>query len=133
MNKQDMLQLKNWAIVGATPKTDRFGYKIWKLMPERGYTVYGVNARSSEIEGIPLYASLEEIDAPIDVVNMIVNPKVALDILPSIKDLGIQNVFFQPGSFDEAVLQKAEELGLHVVADECVYRELKDSGFLFKE
>jgi predicted CoA-binding protein len=51
MNKDEMLQLRNWAIIGVTPKKDRYGYKIWRQMKEKGYTVYGVNPNYEEIDG----------------------------------------------------------------------------------
>ena len=73
MNKEEMLTLRNWAIVGATAKPDRFGYKIWKQMQEKGYTVYGVNPNYDEIEGIKVYDSLSAIGQPVDAIDMVIN------------------------------------------------------------
>ena len=29
--KEEMLELKNWAVVGASAKKERYGYQLWKL------------------------------------------------------------------------------------------------------
>ena len=93
MNKEQMLALPNWAVVGATPKKDRFGYKIWKQMQDAGYTVYGVNPGYEEIDGQKIYADLTEIPGPVDAIDMIVNPKLVSEVLKTAKELGIQNIF----------------------------------------
>lgn len=122
--KADMLEQKKWAIVGVSENKERFGYKIWKLLIERGYTVYGINPKYDKIEGIKIYKSLKELPEKIDVVNVIVNPKISLVLLDEIKNQGIDYAWFQPGSLDEEVLDKAESSDLKFVYHECVYAEL---------
>ncbi len=43
MTIKDALAEKVWAVIGATHKTDKFGYKIYKCLKEHGYEVYPVN------------------------------------------------------------------------------------------
>ena len=122
MNK--MLNLKRWALLGATNDTTRFGYKIFRLLEDKGYTVYGINPKYASIDGIKLYKSIEELPEVIDGINIIVNPKIALESLPKIKAKGIKNVWFQPGSFNEEVIEEAKKLGFNIEVANCMHVEL---------
>ena len=122
MNK--MLNLKRWALLGATTDTTRFGYKIFRELEDRGYTVYGINPKYDSIDGIKLYKSIEELPELIDGINVIVNPKITLEALPKIKAKGIKNVWFQPGSFNEEVIEEAKNLGFNIELEDCMHVEL---------
>ena len=41
------------------------------------------------------------------------------------KSKGIKNVWFQPGSFNDEVLEKAKSLGLNIEASHCAFVELQ--------
>lgn len=47
---------------------------------------------------------------------MITPPKITLQAVEDAKKLGVRGLWLQPGSFDDAVLKKAEELGVPLVA-----------------
>ncbi|HOK62297.1 MAG TPA: CoA-binding protein [Soehngenia sp.] len=123
--KEQMLNLKNWAVIGVTSKKDRYGYKIWKTLKEHGYNAYGVSPNYDEIEGEKIYHSIEDITETIDVVDMVVAPRISIDVLDEIKNKGVEFVFFQPGSYNEEVLKKADELGLSYIVEDCIYATLK--------
>lgn len=122
--KDEMFKKEVWAVIGITDKTERFGYKIPKLLEEKNYKVYGVNPKLDELEGIKVYKNLSQVPEKIDVINMIVNPKFAKIYLEEAKELGIKNVFFQPGSYQEETIEYAKELGFNIVTD-CVYASLR--------
>ena len=122
--KDEMLKKEVWAVIGITDKTERFGYKIPKLLEEKNYKVYGVNPKLDELEGIKVYKNLSQVPEKIDVINMIVNPKFAKTYLEEAKELGIKSVFFQPGSYQEETIEYAKELGFNIVTD-CVYASLR--------
>ncbi len=124
INMNKMLNLKRWALLGATTDTTRFGYKIFRELEDRGYTVYGINPKYDSIDGIKLYKSIEELPELIDGINVIVNPKITLEALPKIKAKGIKNVWFQPGSFNEEVIEEAKKLGFNIELEDCMHVEL---------
>jgi predicted CoA-binding protein len=124
INMNEMLNLKRWALLGATNDTTRFGYKIFRLLEDKGYTVYGINPKYASIDGIKLYKSIEELPEIIDGVNMVVNPKISLEALPKIKAKGIKNVWFQPGSFNDEVIEEAKKLGFNIEVENCMHVEL---------
>lgn len=121
---QTMLAEKDWALVGAHPNADKYGYKIFKKLLDHDYDVKAVNPVYDNIDGIKTYKSLKDIKTPITCVNVVVNPERALAVVKEAIDLGIQYIWFQPGAFNEAVIDYAENAGLHVVYHACVLVEL---------
>ena len=119
-----MLAEKTWAVIGVTPNTDKFGYKIWKRLKDRGYDVYAVNPKYESIEGEPCYSSLSALPVKPAVIDFVVRRNITLQTLQEAHQLGIKNVWFQPGTYDEAVKEKAKELGMNTVYD-CVLVQLK--------
>jgi len=70
-----------FAVVGATPKREKYGYKIFKSLKEAGYKVYAVNPNHEEIEGERCYASLSELPEKPDVVDIVVPGRRTLTYL----------------------------------------------------
>lgn len=125
-NKAEMLDKKVWAVVGATPSEEKFGYKIWEILREHDYETYGVNPKYDEIKGQKIYKSLKDIPVKPDVIDFVVPPKVALASLEEAKELGIEYLWFQPGTFDDNVIEKAEEMGFKILYHDCVLATLKE-------
>lgn len=120
----DMLKFKRWALLGATDDKEKYGYKIFRSLEDKGYTVYGINPKYETIDGIKVYKSIDDVPAIVDGINIIVNPKIALASLPAIKAKGIKNLWFQPGAFNDEVIAKAEEMGFNIEKEKCMYVEL---------
>ncbi len=123
MDALEMLKEKNWAVIGASIDKSKFSYKIPKILKEQGYKVYLINPKYDEIEGQKVYNNLKEVPGKIDAIDMIVNPKFAKGYLEEAKQLGIKNIFFQPGSFDKSLEKILEDSNFNVVND-CVFRRL---------
>ncbi|MBW9155402.1 CoA-binding protein [Clostridium sp. FP2] len=124
IKSDEMVKMKKWALIGASPDESKFGYKILMLLKKKGYTVYGINPKYDEINGTKIYNSLKDLPEAVDAVSVIVNPNVALRALDEIIDFGIDNVWFQPGSYNQEVLDKAKNNELNIVFHECLYVEL---------
>ena len=123
--KKEMMESKNWAVIGVSGNKDKYGYKIWKILRENEYKVYGVSPNYSELEGEKIYESLNFIPEKVDVLNMIVPPKISIKVLEEAKKIGIEMIFFQPGTYNDEVVAKAEELNLRYLLGDCVYATLK--------
>lgn len=122
---EEMLQLKEWAVIGASDKKDRYGYKIFKKLQQHNYEVYAINPGCEEIESIKCYKGLKELPKVVKCVNMVVNPKISMQVLDTINELKIKNVWFQPGSFNKDVINKANELKLNIINEHCILVELR--------
>ena len=63
--------MKRVAVVGISPKEDRASHGIAKFLVNLGIEVVGVNPMQSEpILGCPVYASLEDVPGPVDIVDI---------------------------------------------------------------
>ncbi len=118
--KKEMLDKKIWAVVGATPNEDKFGYKIYKKLKNRGYEVYAVNPRYDEVDSDKCYHSLSDLPVKPNCVDMVVPPQVTNKTLEEIKANNIEYVWFQPGTFTEKTINLADEKGLKSVYYDCV-------------
>ncbi|MCF0155900.1 MAG: CoA-binding protein, partial [Veillonella sp.] len=98
MTIQEALQKKVWAVLGATDKTHKFGYKIYAHMKAAGYEVYPVNPRVETIDGQVCYNSLTDLPVKPDVVDFVVPESAGLAALDECLELGIQTVWLQPGA-----------------------------------
>jgi predicted CoA-binding protein len=126
MKAKEMLNMKKWAVVGATQNCEAFGYKIFKALQNHGYTVYPVSPKYDEIDGVKAYKSLKDVPEKVDVVDFVVNPKVGMSVLDEIIELGIENIFLQPGTRGPEIIKKAEENKVNV-AQSCVLVELDEN------
>ena len=70
MTIQQALDQKVWAVIGATHKTEKFGYKIYKCLKDHGYEVYPVNPNIAEIDGDTCYSSLSALPVVPAVVHL---------------------------------------------------------------
>jgi len=123
--KKEMLGKKVWAVIGATPDSKKFGYKIYKKLKDNGYTVYGINPNYESLEGDKIYSSLKDLPEKPECVDMVVNPKVTKAVLMEVEELGIEYVWFQPGTFNKDVINTAEEKNLNIVYNDCVLVALR--------
>lgn len=120
----DTMQMKKWAVVGASEDSSRFSYKIIKLMKERGYEVYPVNPKLESVLDLTCYASIEALPDTPDVVDMVVNPKVGLSAMEQIKERGIKYVWLQPGAESSEIREFADENGIEAESG-CILAELR--------
>ncbi|MEW9124245.1 MAG: CoA-binding protein [Thermotaleaceae bacterium] len=118
--KKDMLEKKVWAVVGATPSETKFGYKIYKKLKNRGYEVYAVNPNYDMVDGDTCYHDIPSLPKKPECIDMVVPPAVSKDFLNQIEKAGIENVWFQPGTFDEETILLAKEKGLNIIYHDCV-------------
>ncbi len=113
------------AIVGASANTVRPSYFAMKYMLAKGYKVVPVNPAlaGQEILGLPVHATLADVPAPVDLVDIFRNAEAALEVTreaTGLKDLlGIRFVWMQLGVRNDAAAREAEAAGLEVVMNRC--------------
>jgi predicted CoA-binding protein len=104
------------AILGASADPAKFGYKSVRAHLARGYTVYPVNPKGGQIEGLTVYPSLAAVPpGKLDRISVYLPPPVLLSALDEIAARGCDELFLNPGTESEAVLSKARALGLEPI------------------
>lgn len=117
---KEFMAQKRFAVVGATDNPEKYGNQIVKNLKNRGYKVYPVNPRLKRVEGLTCYPELAVIPVKVDIVDFVVPPEETKDILKQCQELGLKNIWLQPGSESEAAIAFCNENKLRVVHDVCV-------------
>ena len=100
--------MKTIAVLGASKDRSKFGNKCVRAYQAAGYQVYPVNlAGLDEVEGFPAFRNLDEIPAELERISVYLPPPLTLELLPDIQRKGAQEVWFNPGSADQKVLEEA--------------------------
>lgn len=115
MNKHPWLELKNWAVLGASTKTNGYGHRITKALMDSGYHVIPLSPNHDEVEGLKCYKSILDYEGPIDVVDFVVNPMIGLHVLDAVIEKGVNKILLQPGTASEDLIAKAEANGIEVL------------------
>lgn len=113
-----------WAVIGASTNEDKYGFKIYKKLKKKGYKVFAINPNCEEILGDKCYPDLKSLPEKVDVINMVVPPKVGLKVVEEANELGIKNVWFQPGSESKELITYCNENKLNPI-QACVLVALK--------
>ena len=103
------------AVLGASQDRRKFGNKAVRAYLEYGMTVLPVNPRETTIEGLAAYPNLEAIAGPLDYVSVYLPPAVGLQMLPAIAAKKPREVWFNPGSESDDLLDAAADLHLRTV------------------
>jgi hypothetical protein len=123
---EEFVNQRVWAVVGVSTNRDKYGYRVFDALRRGGYTVYPVNPRHREIDGVPCYPTVAELPERPGVVDLVVPPAVGLAIVRQCAATGIERVWFQPGAESPESVALARELGLKVVYDACAMVERRD-------
>ena len=113
------------ALIGASNKPERPSYGVMKFLLAKGYAVYPVNPglHGQEIQGQPVYVSLAECPAPVDMVDIFRNTEDAAGVIDETillrHSLDIKTIWCQIGVTPHEAASRAEEAGMQVVMDKC--------------
>jgi hypothetical protein len=118
--------VKTIAMVGASADKTKFSYGVLRVLHETGYDMIPVNPNPnlSEIRGIKVYHSLEEIDRPVDMVEVFRPKEEFFGIAEQAIAIGAKVLWGQIGVYDDRAAALAEAAGLQVVMNRCPKIEL---------
>lgn len=119
-----MLEKKVWAVVGANEDPTKYGNIIFKKLLSHGYKVYPVNPNYENVEGHQCYKDLSSLPEKPEVIDMVVSPKRGRPVLEEAARLGIEYIWFQPGTYDNELLEYTAAKGLTAV-QACVLIALR--------
>lgn len=109
------MEMPSIAIIGASNHPEKFSHKAVKAYLDKGWTVYPVNPKESEILGTRCYSSIQTVPVTPDFVSLYVPPEIVLNVLEDIAKKGVKKVYFNPGTESGANLSKAKSLGLEAI------------------
>ena len=118
--------VKTIAMVGASGDKTKFSYGVLRQLSEIGYDILPVNPnpKITEIRGLRVYRSLQDIDKQIDMVEVFRPANELYGIAEQAIEVGAKVLWGQIGVYDDKAAKLAEAAGLKVVMNRCPKIEL---------
>jgi predicted CoA-binding protein len=115
-----LTQYKRVAMVGLSANPFRPSHFVAIYLISKGFDVIPVNPREKTILGRKSYASLTDIEGPVDIVDVFRDPSAVPAIVEEGIAIGARVLWLQLGVIHEAAADKAREAGMTVVMDRCM-------------
>lgn len=120
------------AVIGASSKPNTIGSDLMKRLTEFGFkgSIYPVNPKGGEIEGLRAYPSVLDIEGPVDMAVVVVNSKFVLDVVDQCHQKGVKGIVVISAGFkeagkegaqmEEALRERVKAYGMRCVGPNCL-------------
>ncbi|ADJ15624.1 CoA-binding protein [Halalkalicoccus jeotgali] len=118
---RELLGLRTVAVVGCSTTPGKDAHEIPKYLTNHGYDVIPVNPNAEEVLGRPAYDSLSAVEEEIDIVDVFRPSDEVAGLVEEAREReDVKVLWLQLGITDSEAEARAEEAGIHVVADRCM-------------
>lgn len=132
----DFLGQKRVALVGVSRNPKDFSRTLYRELQQRGYEVVPVNPQTTELEGQPCFARLQDINPPVEGALLVTSPEVTDKIVHDCAEAGISRVWLHRGEGIGAVSQSAVDFcqahHIKVVPGFCPFMFLPQTAFFHR-
>lgn len=111
---------KRIAVVGLSDRPDRTSHMVSKAMQDAGYEIIPVNPTIDEALGVKAVSSLQEIEGPIDIVNVFRRSEQLPGVAEEFLETDAPVFWAQQGLVNEEAYQMLKEKGRTVIMDLCI-------------
>jgi predicted CoA-binding protein len=110
------------AVLGMSPKPHRTSHQIAQYLLGVGYEIIPVNPGHAEIIGLTCYPRLQDVPAPVDIVDVFRAAEHEEDVAKDVLAMpgAPQAVWFQLNAGGFGVEQGLREAGIEVFVDSCI-------------
>jgi predicted CoA-binding protein len=128
--KEIFTKYKNIAVYGMSKNQTKPSHSVPAYLHSKGYTIIPVNPTADEILGLKSYSGLMDVEETIDVVEVFRPseqiPDVVKEAIERKKGRGdIAVIWLQDGIYHDEAKKLAEQAGIIVIQDRCMYRDHK--------
>jgi len=128
---QDVLKKsKTIAVVGISDNPERDSYRVAKYLKEKGYKIYPVNPKFTEVLGEKCYPDLSSIPDHIDIVDIFRKPEAVPGVVEEAVKIKADTVWMQLGAENDEAAKRAKEAGLKVIMHKCIKVEHQLGGMI---
>ena len=110
-----MSQSQTVAILGASPKPERYAYKAFRMLRDHGHQPVPINPAFDEILGAKCYPKIADAPKPIDTVTLYLGEARSNPLIDEIIAAKPRRIIMNPGAENPALAEKAEDAGIEVV------------------
>lgn len=122
---RQFMSAKAFAVAGASGDPEKYGHKCFAALLRRGYTVYPVNPRATDVLGVKAYPTVGALPEPVESLSIVTPPAVTEQVVADAIAFGVKNIWMQPGAESQKAILAAKAAGVTVIADgACLLVEL---------
>jgi uncharacterized protein len=110
------------AVVGLSSRPSRPSHEVAAYLQGKGYRIVPVNPNETEVLGERAFASLLDVDVPVDAVDVFRRAEHTPEIARQAVEVGAKVLWLQEGIVNEEAYRIATEGGLEVVMGACMMR-----------
>ncbi len=114
---ETFLAAKTYAVAGASARTHKYGYKVFKALLASGRETYPLNPVTEEIEGYKAFSKISDLPVVPESLSIITPPEVTRQVVDDAIAAGVKNIWMQPGAEDANASAAARDAGIHVIDD----------------
>lgn len=116
-------QIHTVAVVGLSPNQARPSFRVARGLQSKGYRIIPVRPMVEEVLGERAYPDLASLAELPDIVDVFRASEHVPAIVESCINLGIKYLWLQEGVINEAAALRAQQAGITVVMDRCLWRD----------
>jgi uncharacterized protein len=116
---------KTIAVVGLSNSPLRPSHGVSAYMQTHGYKIIPVNPNIKGSLGERAYASLQDVNEKIDIVNVFRRSEFVDEVVDQAIQLKVTAIWMQEGVVNERAAEKARQAGIVVIMDDCILKEHK--------
>ncbi|NLI32040.1 MAG: CoA-binding protein [Deltaproteobacteria bacterium] len=120
--------MENVAVVGASPKADRYSNQAMRMLEENGHNPIPIAPAKDEILNRKAYPSLRAVPDRVDTVTMYVGPSRQAPVLEDVIRIRPRRIIFNPGSENPEEYDRLRSTGIEVV-EACTLVMLRTGQF----
>lgn len=103
-------------VIGASPNPLRYSFKAVRALREHDIEVVAIGKRETVIEDVQVIKEKPRID-DLHTVTLYVGPQNQVSYIDYILSLKPKRIIFNPGTYNEDLIMKAEQVGIDCVRD----------------
>ena len=108
------------ALIGSSNDPRKYGNKILLDLTKKGYTVYPVNKKEKEIEGLKAYKNIEALEEIPSIINFVIPPDEGLVVTRDLVEKGYDNFWYQPGAESDDISEFLKINKKNYIDDKCI-------------
>lgn len=116
------------AVLGASPKPDRYAFRAMKMLREFGHRAIPVNPAFPEILGETCYAKLSELPDRADTITIYLGKQRSDPLIDEIIAAKPKRIIMNPGAENDQLADKATAAGIEPIYD-CTLVMLQTGSF----
>lgn len=126
--RQLLIRIHRIAVIGISPKSSRPSHRVASALQTFGYQIIPVRPGIKQVLGEPAYTNITQVTGPVDLVDVFRAPKHVDAIVDDCIAMKIPAIWLQDGVINEPAAARAQQAGIFVVMDRCIYRDYKQLG-----